>query len=94
MSNPANLTNSPYAGNAPNVPTAAQITQLNALQATATAAIATFHSIRAGANSQTISYKTAHGNMLNAMLAAAAYQIYIAGGQKAGIYDEGGPTIT
>jgi hypothetical protein len=87
-------TGNPQGADAPNVPTAAQLTQLASLQATSTAAIATFHSIRAGSNSQSVSYKAAHAAMLNAMSAVVQYQAYIAGGQKPGIYDEGGASIT
>jgi len=83
----------PY-GDAPNVPTAAQLSELATLQANVATAIANFHAIRAGANGLSTSYKAAHAAVLNAYYAATQYAAYIAGGQKPGIYDEGGPNIT
>jgi hypothetical protein len=80
-------TGNPQGADAPNVPTAAQLTALAALQSTETTAIATYHSAR-------LSYKTAHAAMLQAQAAVVQYQAYIAGGQKPGIIDEGGPSIT
>lgn len=95
MANPANPAgNAPYFGNAPNVPTAAQLAQLAVLQAAAATAILNFHNARAGSGGGSVSYKSLHGTMLVAMAAVAQYQLYIYGGQKPGIYDEGGPSVT
>jgi hypothetical protein len=89
----------PAAGNppgadAPHVPTAAQLALLQTLQGNVASAISIFHSIRAGTNSQTISYKQAHANVLNAYYALAQYQAYLGGGNKPGIYDEGSSDVT
>lgn len=84
----------PQGADAPNVPTAAQLTQLATLTTAYSAAIATYHSIRVGPNSQTVGFRQAHAAMLNAAFALKQYEAYIYGGQKPGIYDEGGPSVT
>lgn len=83
----------PQGADAPNVPTAAQLTALATLQTTQATAIAAFRQARITGGA-TLSYKAAHAAMLNASAAVIQYQSYIYGGQKPGIYDEGGPTIT
>lgn len=75
------------APNTPHVPTAAQLTQLASLQATATAAEATYQA----AITSLASAKVA---MQNALAASTQYSAYIYGGQKPGIYDEGGQSVT
>lgn len=80
-------TGNPQGADAPNVPTAAQLAQLATLQATAAANLATLDAAR-------ISHKTAHAAYLQSQAKVTQYQAYIYGGQKPGIYDEGGPTIT
>jgi hypothetical protein len=77
----------PQGADAPNVPTAAQLAQLATLQATAAAALVTLDAAR-------ISHKTAHAALLLAQNKVNQYQAYIYGGQKPGIYDEGGAAIT
>ncbi len=77
----------PQGADAPNVPTAAQLAQLATLQATQATALATY---QAG-------IETSETNKAAYQAATAAvwqYQAYIYGGQKPGIYDEGGPSIT
>jgi len=80
-------TGNPQGADAPNVPTAAQNTQLATYQAAAAAAVAAYHTAR-------LAYKAAHQAMLAAQAQAVQYAAYIAGGQKPGIIDEGGPTVT
>lgn len=95
MANAGNPTgNAPCYGNAPNIPTAAQLAQLATLQAAAATAVANYHTARAGAGSVAGSFRTLHAAMLNAQFTVVTYQTYIYGGQKDGIYDEGGPTVT
>lgn len=83
----------PTGADAPHVPTAAQNALLATLQANVATAIANFHAIRAGANTLSISYKQAHAAVLNAYFAQMQYSAYLAGGQKPGVYDEGGADI-
>jgi hypothetical protein len=80
-------TGNPQGADAPHVPTAAQLAQLTTLQATQTTALSTYHAAR-------LSLKTAHAALLAANAAVIQYRGYIAGGQKPGILDEGGPDIT
>jgi hypothetical protein len=78
-------------GNAPNVPTAAQLTKLATLQATAATAAATLTAINAPVTGTLVVAQAAY---LAAQAAVTQYQAYIYGGQKPGIIDEGGPTVT
>jgi hypothetical protein len=80
-------TGNPQGADAPNVPTAAQLTQLASLQAAAAAAVAAYHTER-------LNYVAAHKAMVNAQKLVVQYQAYIAGGQKPGIYDEGSASVT
>jgi len=81
----------PY-GNAPNVPSAAQLSVQATLQGNVTTAIANFHAARAGGGG-TSSYKALHAAVLAAFAALAQYNYYIYGGTKigVGVYDEGNP---
>jgi hypothetical protein len=81
----------PQGADAPNVPTAAQLAKLATLQATAAAAQATYNAI---VFPITGTLAVAQAAMLNANAAVNQYQAYIYGGQKPGIIDEGGPSIT
>lgn len=76
---------------APNVPTAAQLTKLASLQATQAAAKVTLDAIT---DPEGGSLAVANSAWLNAAYAATQYAAYIYGGQKPGIIDEGGPTVT
>jgi hypothetical protein len=80
-------TGNPVGADAPNVPTAAQLTQLASLQATAAAAVTSYHNER-------LTYVAAHKAMVNAQRAVVQYQGYIYGGQKPNVIDDGGATIT
>lgn len=75
------------AGNAPRTPTAAQLAQLATLQATSAAALVTYHAGR-------LTNKANHAALIAAQNAVNQYEAYIAGGQKPGIIDEGGPNVT
>lgn len=73
--------------NLPHVPTAAQLTQLATLNVTEAAALANVTATVATAASARVTW-------LNAQKASADYAAYIYGGNKAGIYDEGGQNVT
>jgi len=77
----------PQGADAPNVPTAAQLTQLGVLQTAAAAALVTLQAAIE-------THETAKAAWINAQALVNQYEVYIAGGQKPGIYDEGGPSIT
>ncbi len=70
----------------PHIPTAAQLTQLAALQATENAAQVTLNAITAPVTGTLV---VAQAAFLLAQNNVAAYAAYIYGGQKPGIYDEG-----
>lgn len=74
----------------PHTPTASQLTQLAALQATRAAAKVTLDAITAPI---TGTLAVAQAAWQNAALAAAEYEGYIYGGSKPGIYDEGGQNV-
>jgi hypothetical protein len=83
-------TGNPLGADAPNVPTAAQLAQLATLKAAAVSAKATYDAIVAPV---TGSLPVAQAALLNANAAVTQYEAYIAGGQKPGIIDEGGPSV-
>jgi hypothetical protein len=84
-------TGNPQGADAPNVPTAAQLAKLATLQATAAAALATYQALVVPI---TGTLPVAQAALLNANAAVVQYQAYIYGGQKPGIYDEGGNSVT
>ena len=72
---------------APNVPTAAQLAQLATYNATTAAAIVTY-------NAAVATLTTAQAALINAQFVSSSYAAYIYGGQKPGIIDQGGPSVT
>lgn len=76
--------------NAPRTPTAAQLTQLATLTAATAAAQANYDAVK-GAHGTLHSTKQAY---LNALAQQKQYEAYIYGGQKPGILDEGGASVT
>ncbi len=76
---------------APHTPTAAQLTKLAALQATQASAKTTLDLI---AKAHTGTLAVANDAWINAAAAVTQYEAYIYGGQKPGIYDEGGQDVT
>lgn len=80
-------TGNPQGADAPNVPTAAQLAQLATLQATQAAAFTTYQAAVETLDGAKSAWQNANALVIQ-------YQAYIYGGQKPGIYDEGGPTIT
>jgi len=77
----------PQGADAPHVPTAAQLTALAALQATAAAALVTYQAGIETSETNRAAYQAAQTAVTN-------YQSYIYGGNnKPGIYDEGTPDV-
>lgn len=80
----------PQGANAPNIPTAAQLAQLATLQATQTttkAALDAIQGTHGTLHAAKIAYQAATAKVVQ-------YEAFIAGGQKPGIIDEGGPSVT
>lgn len=77
-------------GNSPHVPTAAQLAQLATLHAATVAAETAYNAI-AGPNG---TLAAAQAAWLLAASKEKQYEGYIYGGQKPGIYDEGGQNVT
>ncbi len=77
----------PQGADAPHVPTAAQLTQLAVLQATAASTLATYQAGIETSETNKAAYQAAQTAVTN-------YQAYIYGGQKPGIIDEGTPDVT
>jgi hypothetical protein len=77
-------------GNQPHVPTAAQLAQLATLHAATVAAEATWTAIVR----PTGTANAAQQAYLDAAAAEKQYELYIYGGQKPGVYDEGNQSVT
>ena len=78
-------------GNKPHVPTAAQLAELATLQAATATAKTTLDAIIAPL---TGTLPVAVAAYQNAVAAQKQYELYIYGGQKPGIIDEGGQNVT